>query len=136
LGNSGIDNKVPFAYDHEKEKANQMIKKKQKSNQLALILSGLFPGLGQFYNGDWAKGAAFFMGYILLEGILLPEGWWNILRGGIPFTSGLLLRLAILSAYFVVAVIDADRSAKNKNRVTEGDGGDERPADVRPSMEG
>lgn len=36
--------------------------KKDKSPLLAAVLSGLITGLGQFYNGEWAKGA----GLILL----------------------------------------------------------------------
>ena len=121
---TAIDNDSPFTYDRKGR--NRMEKGKKKSNQLAFILSGILPGLGQFYNGDWAKGIAFLVGYTLLEGMLLPEGWWRILKGEVPLTTELFVRLAMLSAYFVFAVIDADRSAKNKNRVEDPKTGEQR----------
>ena len=88
---------------------------KKKSNQIAFILSGLLPGLGQLYNGDFAKGVAFLVGFIILDGLLRQEGWFDILKGNVPLTADLLLRLGILAAYTIFAVVDADRSAKNKN---------------------
>ncbi len=88
---------------------------KPKSNQLALILSGLIPGLGQFYNEDWAKGAAFFIASTILDSALLPENYFDILRGNVPFSSGLLGRLLLLAAFRVWCVYDADCSVKRRN---------------------
>ena len=41
---------------------------------LAAILSGLIPGLGQIYCRRWARGAMFFIGTVLLGGLILPVG--------------------------------------------------------------
>ena len=89
---------------------------KKKSNQVAFILSGLLPGLGQLYNGDVAKGVAFLVGFIVLDALLRPEGWFDILRGKIPLTAGLIIRLGILAVFVVLSILDADRSAKAKNK--------------------
>ncbi len=88
---------------------------KPKSNQLALILSGLMPGLGQFYNEDWGKGAAFFIVSTMLDSVLLPENYFDILQGNVPFSSGLLGRLLLLAAFRVGCIYDADRSVKRRN---------------------
>lgn len=87
---------------------------KQKSNQIAFILSGLHPGLGQFYNEDWGKGIVFFVSFFFLSGLLLPESYLDILRMKVPMTGHLFLRLLVLGAFWAVSIYDADRSAKKK----------------------
>lgn len=86
-----------------------------KSSQLALILSGILPGLGQFYNEDWAKGAAFFVASTILDSFLFPENYLEILRLKVPLTGELLGRLLLLGVFRVWAIYDADRSVKRKN---------------------
>lgn len=92
-----------------------MLSNRAKSNQLAFILSGLMPGLGQFYNADWAKGGAFFFGSIVLEGILIPESYIDLMKGNVPWSVDLLGRLLLSAAFRIGCVYDADRSAKRKN---------------------
>lgn len=89
---------------------------KRKSNQIAFILSGIHPGLGQFYNEDWGKGVAFFVAFFFLSGLLLPENYLDILRMKVPMTRHLFLRLLLLGAFWAVSIYDADRSAKRRNR--------------------
>jgi TM2 domain-containing membrane protein YozV len=46
---------------------------------LAVVLSLLITGLGQFYNNDWKKGALMFVGAVLgfiFTGGLLTLGFW------------------------------------------------------------
>lgn len=88
---------------------------KRKSNQIAFILSGIHPGLGQFYNEDWVKGIVFFVSFFFLNGLLLPESYLDILRMKVPMTGHLFLRLLLLGAFWVVSIYDADRSAKRRN---------------------
>ena len=88
---------------------------KRKSNQIALLLSGIHPGLGQFYNEDWLKGLVFFVGSLILTAYLLPESYLDILRMKIRVTGDLLLRLLLLGAFWGLSIYDADRSAKKKN---------------------
>lgn len=89
--------------------------RKRKSNQIAFILSGIQPGLGQFYNEDWVKGICFFVSFFFLSGLLLPESYLDILRMKVPMTGNLLLRLLVLAIFWGVSIYDADRSAKRKN---------------------
>ncbi|HLG23032.1 MAG TPA: hypothetical protein VI382_09465 [Candidatus Manganitrophaceae bacterium] len=90
---------------------------KSKSNRVAFILSGLMPGLGQFYNQDWLKGIGFFIGAIVMTEISLSGiSWEMIFRGDTPVSFGsLLFRLAALAAFWIWSIVDADRSAQRKN---------------------
>lgn len=84
----------------------------RKSKMLALFLSGLFPGLGQLYNGDFLRALLFFVaGYVSGFGPLSPltidididdpaAGLRNVLLASLPF-----LLIALWSA------IDAWRRA-------------------------
>lgn len=89
---------------------------KQKSNQIAFILSGIHPGLGQFYNEDWGKGIAFFVLFFFLSGFLLPENYLDILRMKVPMTKDLFFRLLVLGLFWAVSIYDADRSAKRRKK--------------------
>ncbi|MBI3805291.1 MAG: hypothetical protein HY282_16190 [Nitrospirae bacterium] len=88
---------------------------KRKSNQIALLLSGIQPGLGQFYNEDWLKGILFFVGFFFLLAFLLPESYLDILLMKVKMTGDLLFRLLMLGVFWGLSVYDADRSAKKKN---------------------
>ncbi len=75
---------------------------------VALILSGLFPGLGQFYLRAWAKGVGFLVAGIVVTwplGSLLSLD--DLLAGSLPhpfITIGLLLALL---AVFLWSIADA-----------------------------
>jgi len=96
-----------------------MAEGKKRSNQIALLLSGILPGLGQFYNRDWGKGVAFLVGFLILDSLLRKESWIDVLKGNVPLTADLFIRLGILAVYIVFSIVDADRSAKNKNKAPE-----------------
>jgi hypothetical protein len=90
--------------------------KSRKSHRVALLLSGVMPGLGQFYNEDWLKGAGFFIGGIFLSNLALAElSLEAIIKGRVQFSASLLIRLALLTAFWVWAIYDADRSSRRKN---------------------
>lgn len=88
-----------------------------KSNQLALILSGIVPGLGQFYNEDWVKGTAFFVVSTLLDSFIFPENYLDLLRLKVPLTRDLAGRLLVIGVFRIWAIYDADRSVKRKNAI-------------------
>lgn len=47
------------------KRASAMEEKPEKSPVLAGVLSGLMPGLGQFYCRQWGKGAGFLIGALV-----------------------------------------------------------------------
>lgn len=83
-----------------------------KARSMALILSGVFPGLGQFYNRHLIKGAVF-----LGLGIVLS---WYVMRG-VPLDPlelleegvkpGPALAVLVLLAIWLWSVVDAWRGA-------------------------
>jgi hypothetical protein len=77
---------------------------------IALILSGVFPGLGQFYVRAWAKGAVFLAAGAVVTwalGRLTPAE--ELLAGRLPGAAVVAL-LALLGLY-AWSIIDAWRSA-------------------------
>jgi hypothetical protein len=75
---------------------------------VALILSGIFPGLGQLYLRAWAKGAGFCIASVVaswaLGSLLSLE---DLLAGSLPhpfMVFGLLLALLVL---FLWSIADA-----------------------------
>jgi hypothetical protein len=77
---------------------------------LAFVLSGIFPGLGQFYNGQRAKGAAFLVGGGVLgwlAGRATPTDLSMPIDLGFRFWAPVLLLLAL----WLWSVIDAIRVA-------------------------
>ncbi|MFQ5580384.1 MAG: hypothetical protein ACE5FZ_07210 [Nitrospiria bacterium] len=88
---------------------------KPKYNELAFILSGFLPGLGQFYNGEWKKGAVLLVANTIMEPYFLRENWIDILRGKVPFSYELLARVLVFASFRIWAVYDADRSARRIN---------------------
>ena len=77
---------------------------------IALILSGIFPGLGQLYNHQLVKGAiGLVVGLILswLAGRATPTDPRPVVRPG----AALLAPLAALLAVWVWSIVDAWRTA-------------------------
>ena len=75
---------------------------------VGLILSGIFPGLGQLYNREYLKGLLFAAAGAVLSWLasrLIPA---DLLALAQP-SGALMLLLAVLLALWVWAVIDAWR---------------------------
>jgi TM2 domain-containing membrane protein YozV len=89
-------------------------KPRAKANITAIILSALFPGAGQLYNGDRAKGVLFLLLWFIVELVfnIVPESYWDITRGEVDVDLSLYLRLALLGGFRIAVVIDADRGGK------------------------
>lgn len=85
---------------------------------VAGLLSGLLPGLGQFYNRQWGKGAGFLVGIIVLTAVLSssvdPKALEQAAEAGkTPDNLGLLfLLLVVMLAMAIWSIADAARTAK------------------------
>ncbi|MFI5323705.1 MAG: hypothetical protein ACHQ6U_09285 [Thermodesulfobacteriota bacterium] len=97
--------------------------KKRKNPILALILSGIFPGLGQIYNNQIVKGLIFFAVNALIS-IMAYEPFMSFMKsmGSPEDLSGdmtLLYKMLIYSSagtlVLIVAMIDAKKSADRLN---------------------
>ncbi len=79
---------------------------------VALILSGVFPGLGQLYNRDWLRGAPFLIAGVLLSWLVtraLPRDLDVLASAPLPAIT--LGALALLLAVWIWSVVDAWRRA-------------------------
>lgn len=85
---------------------------------VAGILSGLLPGLGQFYNRQWGKGVGFLAGVlsltVVLSGSVDPKALEQAAQAGAtPDNLGLILLLLLVGfATAVWSIVDAARTAK------------------------
>src|SRR5438445_8571831 len=89
-----------------------------KNPWIAGILSGVLPGLGQFYNRQWGKGVGFLLGVVIPIVVLLSSVNLDALQraaesGTPPDNIGLLFSLAIVSlAIAVWSIADAAWTAQ------------------------
>jgi hypothetical protein len=89
-----------------------------KNPTLAGILSGVMPGLGQFYCRQWGKGAGFLVGAIAVDASFgVSSGMLELLQSfGAPVPSGMLGKLLIGSLLFLAVAVwsiaDAVRTAR------------------------
>jgi hypothetical protein len=89
-----------------------------KNPTIAGILSGLLPGLGQFYCRQWGRGAGFLIGALAIDGGFgVSSGMLDLMKSfGSPVSSETLTILLIGSALFlgvaVWSILDAVRTAK------------------------
>ena len=97
--------------------------KKRKNPLLALVLSGILPGLGQLYNRQILKALLFFVLNIVLS-ILAYEPFTYLLRSwsrmmDMPLDMSQLLKLLMYSTaatvVLIAAMIDAKKSADRLN---------------------
>lgn len=85
---------------------------------VAGLLSGLLPGLGQFYNRQWWKGAGFLLGFLVVDGGLgVSAGFLRLLQANpsevLPEDlTQLLLRSLAPLAVAIWSLVDAVRVAK------------------------
>ncbi len=90
----------------------------RKNPTLAGILSGVMPGLGQFYCRQWKKGAAFLIGALIMDAALgVSAGFLGLLQAGpgglaLDQAMSILVRALPFLALAVWSVVDAVRTAK------------------------
>jgi len=93
----------------------------RKNSTLAGILSGIMPGLGQFYCRQWKKGAAFLVGGLALDAVLgVSTGFLQLLQAGLTGLApdeakSILLRSLPFLGLAVWSVWDAVRTAKRSD---------------------
>ena len=80
---------------------------------LSALLSAVFPGLGQFYNRDWLKGAGFFSATVVLMGFaggsISVEALLSAGAVDLRPVLGSVILLAVLALW---SVVDAYRRAR------------------------
>jgi len=75
---------------------------------IALTLSGVFPGLGQFYLRAWGKGTAFLSaGGAATWALGRLVSVQDIMTGLLPYPGATLSALLALLAVFLWSVVDA-----------------------------
>lgn len=80
---------------------------------VALVLSGIFPGLGQFYLRAWGKGAAFLVaGGVATWAFGRLVSVEDLLGGLLPHPLATLGVLLALLAVFLWSIVDAWISAR------------------------
>ncbi|MBM4133395.1 MAG: hypothetical protein FJ245_06455 [Nitrospira sp.] len=85
---------------------------------LAAILSGLMPGLGQFYCRQWGTGAALLIAGLVIDGALgVSVGLIGLVQGlaaGAPPQDSwaILLRALPLLALSIWSILDAAKTAR------------------------
>ena len=88
-----------------------------KNPWIAGILSGVLPGLGQFYNRQWGKGVGFLLGMVIPMVVLLSSVNLEALQqaaetGKTPDGLGLIvLLLVVMLVVAVWSITDAARTA-------------------------
>lgn len=95
-----------------------------KNPVIAGVLSGVMPGLGQFYCRQWARGAAFLIGAIAIDASFgVSSGMLELLQSfGAPAPSDALGKLFLGSLLFLAiaiwSIVDAVRTAKKSSGKT------------------
>lgn len=86
-----------------------------KNPTLAAVLSGVMPGLGQFYCRQWAKGAAFLAAVSVVDfGANVSKSLFGfMLTRALPTdTTQFLVGSTIMLAIAIWSILDAVRTAK------------------------
>lgn len=92
-----------------------------RNSTIAGVLSGVMPGLGQFYCRQWSKGAGFLVGAIAIDaGFGVSSGMLELLQSfgaSVPSDAlGKLLPGALLFlAVAIWSILDAVRTAKKSS---------------------
>ncbi|MCC6729121.1 MAG: hypothetical protein IT208_07260 [Chthonomonadales bacterium] len=86
---------------------------------IAVMLSALFPGAGQVYNGDGAKGLAIALGMLICVAIL---GWTPLgfRQGMTGIPAGLVLFVLVAGGLYIAGVVDANLSARRGRKRRSG----------------
>ena len=92
--------------------------KQAHSPKVAGFLSAILPGLGQFYNRQWTKGAGFLLATVILDAFLgVSAETILVLEASLSGTpvdnlGGFLLRMIPLIALALWSITDAARVAR------------------------
>jgi len=90
----------------------------RKNPTLAGILSGLMPGLGQFYCRQWGRGAGFLVGAVAIDALFgVSSGMLDLLQSMgarvLPDAGGaLILGVLLFLGVAVWSIVDAVRTAR------------------------
>ena len=84
-------------------------KRPPKSGAAAGILSAIFPGIGQIYNGQYVKGVLFLA---IFTGLVTMQP-----HAGQPFQA------LMLAGFYIFQIIEAVQSSKEINRLALGENG-------------
>src|SRR5437660_1998626 len=82
---------------------------------VAGMLSGVLPGLGQFYNRQWLKGVGFLLGTMVVDAVLgVTAGMIKFFQSGAPpeNTGQFLFGGLIVLALVIWSISDAARTAQ------------------------
>ena len=95
--------------------------KERKSPELAFVLSLIFPGGGQFYNGDVSKGIT---QQLLIAGglvLVISEANKNSVgsRGDSRNSTFRMVGISMIAGGYLWSLIDAPTSASKKNKILE-----------------
>jgi hypothetical protein len=93
------------------------------SPKLAALLSAVLPGLGQFYNHQWTKGASFLVATLVADaGLGVTSETITVFQSaflGISGTNvnigGFVLRMLPLAAIATWSITDAARTARRRH---------------------
>lgn len=99
------------------------IRKNRKNPATALVLSGILPGLGQFYNGQIFKGILFLALVVVIcvlaynPVIYLINSWGSFLNMTLDMSQiyKLLIYIVAANVVLVLAMLDAKVSADRIN---------------------
>jgi len=92
----------------------------RRSSKVAALLSAVLPGLGQFYNRQWGKGAGFLVATLVIdaslgvtsETIMIFQHAFLGDEGGQIDIARFMLRMLPLAAIAMWSIADAARSAR------------------------
>ncbi|WP_447985372.1 DUF5683 domain-containing protein [Nitrospira sp. Nam74] len=95
-----------------------------RSPKVAALLSAVLPGLGQFYNRQWAKGAGFLITTLLVDAsfgvtsdtLSVFQSVFSGNRGDEVNVVSFVLRMLPLAAIAMWSITDAVRAAKASRR--------------------
>jgi TM2 domain-containing membrane protein YozV len=93
-----------------------------RSPKVAALLSAALPGLGQFYNRQWAKGASFLVATLIIDAAFgVTSETMSVFQSaffgvqGVPINVvSFVLRMLPLVAIAMWSITDAARTAKRR----------------------
>ncbi|OGA25366.1 MAG: hypothetical protein A3I01_01340 [Betaproteobacteria bacterium RIFCSPLOWO2_02_FULL_65_24] len=92
---------------------------KARNPWAAGVLSGVLPGLGQFYNRQWLKGVGFLLGILVVDGVLgVSSDMLEFVQSrALPSsTAEFLFGSLIVLVIAIWSIADAARTAKGSRK--------------------